>query len=325
MGLAGAAAISLAARQVRALSPSGALAATAVGGTVVAGSGIRGGAMLLAFFTSSTLLGRLPTSFHLEQRRGRERDAVQVLANGGVAAVLALASSLTRRQFRSLFIAGFGGAVATATADTWATEIGSRSRTRPRSILTFRPTVPGASGGVTMAGLTASVAGASLIAGLASAWPISRFRQTLMQAIPIALGGFMGALVDSVLGATVQEVRFCDACIVETEERVHRCGSRTRVTRGAPWCTNDAVNAIATVTGAAVAILIEFAAPSQRRYVRGARQVDAARRSTSRVHWPRDDSTRHRRCRLVSPVWHRPSQASASTHASAPDCRETLR
>src|SRR5215217_2702346 len=106
VGLAGAAAISLAARRLRALSPGGALAATAVGGSVVAGSGIRGGGMLLAFSITSTLLGRLPAGDHLEQRRGRERDAVQVMANGGVAAILALASSSPTERTRSLFLAG---------------------------------------------------------------------------------------------------------------------------------------------------------------------------------------------------------------------------
>ena len=161
IGLAGAAAISLAARRVGALSASGALAATAVGATVVVGTGIRGGAMLVAFFISSTLLGRLPAAAYLDQRRGRERDAVQVIANGGVPAVLALMSSLTRGLNRSLLIAGFGGAVATATADTWATEIGSRSRARPRSIRTLRSTAPGASGGVTVAGLAASAVGSA--------------------------------------------------------------------------------------------------------------------------------------------------------------------
>ena len=116
-----------------------------------------------------------------------------------------------------------------------------------------------------MAGLAASAAGASLIAGLASAAPASRPRRALMPAVPIAVGGFMGALVDSVFGAAVQEVRFCDVCAVVTEERVHRCGAQTRVTHGASWCNNDAVNAIATTTGAALAIVIEFAASIQRR------------------------------------------------------------
>lgn len=258
VGLAGAVAMSLAARRVRALSSSGALAATAVGGSVVAGSGIRGGGMLLAFFITSTLLGRLPPGDLLEQRRGRERDAVQVMANGGVAAILALASSLPRERTRSLFMAGFGGAVATAAADTWATEVGSRSGTQPRSIVTLQPTAPGASGGVTVAGLVASVVAATLIGLMASAPVASTTRQPSPRAIPIALGGFIGALVDSLLGATVQEVRFCDTCFAETEERLHRCGAHTRVLRGARWCNNDVVNAIATAAGATTAILAQL-------------------------------------------------------------------
>jgi len=258
VGLAGAAAVSVAARRVRALSSSGALAATAVGATVVVGRGIRGGGMLLAFFCSSTLLGRLPASVHLEQRRGRERDAVQVMANGGVAAALALASSLPREPTRSLLIAGFGGAVATATADTWATEIGSRSRTQPRSILTLRPTARGASGSVTMAGLTASAVAATLIAWIASVPFTTTARHPSPRAFAIAGGGFTGALVDSVLGATVQEVRFCDSCFVETEERLHHCGAQTQVIRGAEWCGNDTVNAIATAAGATTAILAQL-------------------------------------------------------------------
>ena len=265
IGLAGAATISLAARRVHALSPSGALAATAVGATVVTGSGIRGGAMLVAFFVSSTLLGRLPAAASLDQRRGRERDAVQVMANGGVPAVLALMSSLTQGRNRSLLIAGFGGAVATATADTWATEIGSRSRARPRSIQTLRLTAPGASGGVTVAGLAASAVGAALIAGVASAPFAPSTRHASRRVIPIVLGGFAGSLADSMLGATVQEVRFCDACAVETEERVHRCGARTRPTRGAAWCDNDVVNGLATAIGAMAAILLEIAMPNRRR------------------------------------------------------------
>jgi uncharacterized protein (TIGR00297 family) len=264
IGLAGALAISQAARRAHALSPSGALAATAVGGTVVTGSGIRGGAMLVAFFVSSTLLGRLPAAARIDQRRGRERDAVQVMANGGIAAILALMSSLTQGRNRSLLIAGFGGAVATATADTWATEIGSRSRARPRSIQTLQPTAPGASGSVTVVGLAASAVGAGLIAGMASPPVAATSRHALTRVIPIVLGGFVGSLADSMLGATVQEVRFCDSCAVETEERLHRCGAQTRAMRGAPWCDNDVVNGLATATGAMASILLEAAMPNRR-------------------------------------------------------------
>ncbi len=265
IGLTGAATISLGAHRAHALSTGGALAATAVGTAVVVGSGIRSGAMLVAFFISSTLLGRLPATAHLEQRRGRERDAVQVIANGGIAAVMALASSGAQDRNRSLLITGFGGAVATAAADTWATEIGSRSRTRPRSIVTLRPTAPGVSGGVTVAGLAASAVGATLVAGLASAPFAGRSRPSSGRAIPIALGGFTGALADSLLGATVQEVRFCDVCAVETEKSVHSCSAPTRVTRGARWCDNDTVNALATATGATTAILTQLAISIRRR------------------------------------------------------------
>src|SRR5215212_1588247 len=258
VGFAGAAAFSLAARRARALSPSGAIAATAVGGTVVTGSGIRGGGMLITFFITSTLLGRLPAGEHLEQRRGRERDAVQVMANGGVAAILALVSSFSRERTRSLLLAGFGGALATAAADTWATEIGSRSGTQPRSIVTCQPTTPGASGGVTVTGLAASAVATTLIAQLASAPNASTAHHPSPRAIAIALGGFTGALIDSLLGATVQEVRFCDTCLVETEEPLHRCGTRTRVLRGARWCDNDMVNAIATAAGATTAMLAQL-------------------------------------------------------------------
>ena len=251
-----AAVIAAAARRARALSPSGAAAATIVGGAVVAASGMRGGAVLMAFFLSSSLLGRLPTAQAIPQHRGNERDAVQVIANGGVAAILAAASPVAPERVRSLLLAGFGGAIAAATADTWATEIGSRSCQRPRSIATLTLVAPGKSGGVTLAGLTASAAGAALIAYVASGDLRDRQGHLLIHLIPVAVGGFTGALVDSVLGAVVQEVRFCDRCLLESERHVHRCGTRTRRIRGISWCNNDTVNAIATMVGAATAVIM---------------------------------------------------------------------
>ena len=114
-----------------------------------------------------------------------------------------------------------------------------------------------------MAGLTASALAAALIAWIASGPFTTSARHPALRVFAIAGGGFTGALVDSVLGASVQEVRFCDSCRVETEERLHRCGAQTRVIRGAEWCGNDMVNVIATAAGATTAILAQL--PSSNR------------------------------------------------------------
>ena len=55
------------------------------------------------------------------------------------------------------------------------------------------------------------------------------------------------------LGATVQALYHCPRCSAETEEPVHRpCGQPTRLVRGYWWITNDTVNALATLAGAAI-------------------------------------------------------------------------
>ena len=253
LAVLGAAAVAMAARRFRALSRGGALAATAVGGAVVAGTGLRGGAALVTFFVSSTLLGRIPHASGRRQRRGNERDAVQVLANGGVAAALALALTGRRRPGRPRLLAAFGGALAAATADTWATEIGSRLSQRPRSIVTGRPVPAGTSGAVSWAGFLASTAGAASIAGMTGTGQAQLRMAGQKQWQAVLFGGLCGALVDSVLGATVQEVRFCHACREETELPRHRCGTPTTVVRGVARFDNDVVNVVATLAGAATA------------------------------------------------------------------------
>jgi uncharacterized membrane protein len=170
--------------------------------------------------------------------------------------VLAVASGVTTGRRRACLLAGFGGAVAAAAADTWATEIGSRSRQYPRSIATLRPVSPGTSGGVTLAGLGASLAGAAAVAAVLSAGAHRQAGRPGALPIAVTVGGLGGSLADSVLGATVQHVRVCDACGRETERLVHHCGAPTRHARGLAWCNNDVVNAVATTIGAATAALV---------------------------------------------------------------------
>ena len=155
--------------------------------------------LLLAFFVSSNLLSKAKT-----------RNERQVLANGGVAALAALAGSW----------AAFAGALAAATADTWATEIGRYSRKPPRLITTGKPVPAGTDGGMTLVGTVGGIAGAAFMAALA-------FLFQPRVAVAVVVAGVLGMLLDSLLGAMVQgAVR---------------------------WLDNDAVNLAATLGGAVVA------------------------------------------------------------------------
>ncbi len=235
------------------LTMGGEYAAFAVG-TASAIGGIGWAGSLACFFYGSAVLGEWRAA---DKRRrshsvlpdARARDAWQVLANGGLFAAAALSWGVVGSWHAGLF--GFG-ALATATADTWATEAGMVLGTSPRSILTWRPVVPGTSGGVTAFGWGASVIGAFLMALLAVASFTTPFDVPRLEAVFV--GGMAGALTDSVLGASVQSRRWCEPCNAWTERRVHTCGFRSRHRRGFRWVTNDVVNLIATAVGGLVAV-----------------------------------------------------------------------
>jgi uncharacterized protein (TIGR00297 family) len=250
MGLTIAAPIAIVARRAKALSPNGAYAATLVGAAVFAGTGVSGSAMLLAYFTSSSLLGRLPARVPIYQQRGNERDEVQVLANGGVPGVVALAALIAPVPMRPVVVSAYAGAVAAAAADTWATELGSRFGRNPRSIASFTPVMPGTSGGVTLAGLAASAAGATIVTLVQAAGEASLGRSLGSRLLPTLAGGLAGSIADSLLGATVQKIQYCPVCKRETELPIHACGATTMHQRGLRWLGNDGVNALGIACGA---------------------------------------------------------------------------
>lgn len=253
-GFLAALALALAARRARALSTSGAIAATATG-TAVMAAGYGWGALMAIYFVSASAISRLGRA-RKEARtagmvdKGGARDATQVLANGGVFTVAALGSALVAAPLASTLAAAALGALAASEADTWATEIGTWVGGAPRSVLTLAPVPAGASGGVSGAGSVAMVAGAvfvalvALVAGLGA--PLT----------PVIAGGITGALADSVIGATLQERRWCASCEKVTEQLVHRCGTRTTLVGGLAWLDNDWVNFLSTLVGALVAAAI---------------------------------------------------------------------
>ena len=249
LGLLCAASVAALSVRLRALTPSGAIATTAVGTAVFAAGGVRWAAILILFFVSSSALSRLQEGSDKPAKTGA-RDGMQVVANGGFPAIYALCFIW---HASPLWTAGFAGAVAVATADTWATEIGARSRTPPVRITTGQPLDPGTSGGVTLLGTFASLLGSSAIA-IAGRIILQASNATMTS---IALAGLLGSLVDSTLGATLQELRRCPECLVVTEQRIHRaCGTPTEVIRGWHGFDNDAVNMAACGIGSLITMLL---------------------------------------------------------------------
>ena len=213
-------AIAIGARAAGALTRDGALAAVVIGTVVFGFGGVGPAVLLVTFFLTSSLLTRWQADrkSHPEHRRGR--TGAQVAANGGLVALLSVWHAYAPSPELA---AAMAGAIATVTADTWGTEIGLLSPERPRLITTRRPVPPGTSGAVTWWGTIAGIAGAALIAAGAS-W--------LLRLPPgvIWLAGILGMTADSILGAMVEGA-------VE-------------------WMNNDAVNTLATVAGAVLAVVI---------------------------------------------------------------------
>jgi uncharacterized protein (TIGR00297 family) len=259
VALNGAAAVG--AYRKNAVTAAGAVAGFAVGAGILISGGWLSWVLLMSFFGSSTVLGRLNTRAKDELARlhekGGRRDHVQVLANGGVGLVMSVAFGLTGAP---MFLIAVGVSFAAANADTWASEIGVLSSRRPVSVLSGHPLPRGTSGGVTPLGFVASAAGAAVIAvvfalgyGLKAGWTPALPGVALV----ITAAGFLGSLIDSVLGATVQAQYEDSLTGSPTERRAPLAGETpNRLVKGFSAITNDAVNAISavlsTAAGAAV-------------------------------------------------------------------------
>jgi uncharacterized protein (TIGR00297 family) len=248
----------------QALTASGAAGAILVGTFTFGFGGWAWGLVLVAFFALSSVLSRYRSAD--KERiadkflKGSRRDLGQVLANGGLAAIV---SVLYFSHPTPALLAAFLGAMATVNADTWGTEIGVLSPVDPRLITTGRRVPAGTSGGVTWLGTSASILGALFI-GLVGylllcidSTAAGRSPLRLSWIVPAALvSGLVGSLFDSLLGATVQGIYYCAACETETEKQIHGCGLRTNHLRGWRWLNNDVVNFLSSVAGAAVAVAI---------------------------------------------------------------------
>lgn len=152
-----------------------------------------------------------------DDRRGR--SASQVMANLGLAGlIVALAPLVSPAVWPVLALA----AMAEAAADTCSSEIGMAFPGKTVLITTWKSVPPGMDGGVSLFGTAAALLAAGVVAGAGR----------LLGLVPthllvaIVLAGFLGSLVDSLLGALLER-------------------------RG--WLNNDAVNLLGTATAMGIA------------------------------------------------------------------------
>ena len=253
-----------------ALSASGTLAAILVGELVFVFGGIDWFIILAAFFLTSVFF----TRFKQERKgevvkefaKGGVRDFWQVLANGGIACLLAVAFYYYKSP---VVFFGFMGVLATVNADTWATELGILGRGRPRLITTGQPVRVGTSGAVSLGGTLSAVAGAAAMAAVFFATqaffnrpliPHDFSLVSLELFVVMVFSGLFGAMVDSFMGATLQTMYYCTHCKTETEKQVHHCGRNTTAIRGLKWFDNDIVNLASSMLGGALAAGLAYLA-----------------------------------------------------------------
>jgi uncharacterized protein (TIGR00297 family) len=248
-------AIGVLAWRAGALANSGAWAAAVIGSFVFGLGGKSWAALLLTFFISSSILSKLfaGRKAHLAEKfaKGSRRDWGQVLANGGVGAFLATVQLLQPDELWPLL--AFAGAMATVTGDTWATELGVLSPNLPRLITTGQQVERGTSGGVSLTGSAATLAGAMLVGLMGKIF--SPEQSWLIAVGVVTLAGFAGAFFDSLLGATVQAIYYDPARKKVTERRVFmEDGLPAKPVRGWAWMNNDVVNFLSSIFGALAAV-----------------------------------------------------------------------
>ncbi len=134
----------------------------------------------------------------IAQEKKGARGYLNVFGNGLVALMFGVLEGIFGG---GVFLAGFLAAVASASSDTAGGEIGRLSPHKPRLITTFKKVPTGAEGAISLLGEIAELLIALFIGLLAF---VMRMDHGANPIIVATLGGFIGANIDSVFGATVE-------------------------------------------------------------------------------------------------------------------------
>ena len=231
--------IGLASWKTKQLTLSGLIAALIMGGLCIYLGAFSALMFYLFFFLSAALISKASKRIRgvdKIHKKGSRRDAMQVIANGGPALLALIIYHFTNE---TLFLMVFAASLSEAASDTWAGDIGVLSKREPVSIITRKRVPRGLSGGIsflgTMAGLLCSILFALLYFGTYDS-------ATLSLASILTLTSFMGCLVDSFLGGTIQAHYYDEKEELLTEHSVSKDGRKLPLVRGIRFFDNDIDN-----------------------------------------------------------------------------------
>ena len=194
--------------------------------------------LLAIFFILSSSLSKLIKGRSLEKKSSPpKRDIVQVFCNGGIALIICLYDYFIT-DYNYIYI--YAASIATAMSDTWGTEFGKLSQSKPISIITRKPINHGMSGGITFIGTLGSLLGSCVLGFIL--WALSPTSDIIIYCV--IASGFSGAIFDSVLGATIQA-----KYIIKQNEVTEIKSKDSLLISGYKSINNNTVNLMATIIG----------------------------------------------------------------------------
>ena len=214
---------------------------------VITYTGGIGGFLILAATFVFTILADKIGRTRVERKKSECRRIVQIVANVGTGTVLILLFYLLGLEGNGFYL--YAAAMAASLSDSMASGIGVLQKRDPVSVVTWKRIPRGRSGGVSLTGLAASLAGSLIIAAIYLC-----FSGKFVGALFVCAAGFLGALADSFYGALLQGKYICAVDGDYTEKRFCH-GREARLTGGFRIIDNNAVNLMNNITAAALGAL----------------------------------------------------------------------
>ncbi len=162
--------------------------------------------IVLAFF----IIGSVFTKFKyarkeemgVAQKKKGRRGYKNAFANAGVGLAACVFYAVTANPvFAVIFLAS----IATAIADTMASEIGVIPKRKTLMITTFKACEPGTNGGITLVGEITCLIGSAIIGALGYAFGIV----DIWGALATSIAGFIGTNIDSQVGSLIENRGYC--------------------------------------------------------------------------------------------------------------------